>query len=403
MRREGRIDFEILCPKGIRVGPVSTDAELFQQIRNRSRLDLTQAPQQDQSWSNLLAITNSCNAHCPVCFAAAGEEETPQFLSREHIAKLGRRLRVLGRHKITLTGGEPTLHPQLPEVIRDLRRLGLLVTMPTNGIRLGNDPAFARSLQKAGLGYVYIQLDSLDERTHACLRGAMPLQTKFKALEHCRAAGLRFGIIATVIRDNLGDMGKLVQFAAGYAPDLSLVVFQSAAPVGRFEVKRDAIVDREQMIRSLLDSGVVVGLNSDDVWPVPRYAALGVETHPDCCALIPLAVWGARLEPLGKVVDIGRLVRLLADSRIAPGFWGGHAGFAAYALRSIRPGQGREFLAMARGLITRRGTRSMMMVAMDHFMSDQFVDNQKIAHCAARVVCPDGSLVPTCVFHGLRR
>src|SRR5271156_5051031 len=74
---------------------------------------------------------------------------------------LGRidRLADLGTTIITLSGGEPTLHPELDSIIRRIRSRGAIATLITNGLLL--TPDRIRALNRAGLDYLQISIDNV--------------------------------------------------------------------------------------------------------------------------------------------------------------------------------------------------------------------------------------------------
>jgi MoaA/NifB/PqqE/SkfB family radical SAM enzyme len=69
------------------------------------------------------------------------------------------RLADLGTTIITLSGGEPTLHPQLDDIIRRIRERGAIATLITNGLLL--TPERIKSLNRVGLDYLQISIDNL--------------------------------------------------------------------------------------------------------------------------------------------------------------------------------------------------------------------------------------------------
>ena len=114
--------------------------------------------------TGLIEITARCNMRCPVCFASAGEHVEPDP-SLEHIAfQLDRLKQASGPCNVQLSGGEPTVRDDLPEIIRMAKKRGFgLVQCNTNGLRLGTEPGYAASLRAAGLDSVYLQCDAADD------------------------------------------------------------------------------------------------------------------------------------------------------------------------------------------------------------------------------------------------
>lgn len=130
----------------------------------------------------LLELTSRCDLHCSVCFAAAGTETTDPTL-----AEIGRWLEALlaagGPFNIQLSGGEPTLRDDLPEVIALGKEKGFpFFQLNTNGLRLASDEVYVRRLAEAGLDTVFLQFDGVTERPYQKLRGRALLAEKMQAI-----------------------------------------------------------------------------------------------------------------------------------------------------------------------------------------------------------------------------
>jgi cyclic pyranopterin phosphate synthase len=109
-----------------------------------------------------ISITDRCNFRCLYCMPVAGLEWLPKsdILSYEEIAQIVGELAPLGLRRLRITGGEPTLRPQLELLIAMLRSIPEIedISLSTNGVRL---PELARSLKQAGLDRVNMSADSL--------------------------------------------------------------------------------------------------------------------------------------------------------------------------------------------------------------------------------------------------
>ena len=117
--------------------------------------------------TGLIEVTGRCNLRCPVCYASAGEQVAPEP-SLERIAFQMDRLRqASGACNVQLSGGEPTVRDDLPEIIHMAKARGFaLIQCNTNGLRLGTEPGYAVSLREAGLDSVYLQCDAADDAAH---------------------------------------------------------------------------------------------------------------------------------------------------------------------------------------------------------------------------------------------
>ncbi len=109
-----------------------------------------------------ISITDRCNFRCVYCMPVEGLPWLPKssILTYEEITAVVRQLAPLGLRRIRITGGEPTIRPDLEALIRQLRTVDEIedISLSTNGVRL---PVMAASLKEAGLDRVNMSADSL--------------------------------------------------------------------------------------------------------------------------------------------------------------------------------------------------------------------------------------------------
>jgi cyclic pyranopterin phosphate synthase len=109
-----------------------------------------------------ISVTDRCNFRCVYCMPESGMQWLPKadILSYEEIAEVVRQLAPLGLRRLRITGGEPTIRPQIHELIRMLRAVPDItdIALSTNGVRL---PEIASLLREAGLDRVNMSVDSL--------------------------------------------------------------------------------------------------------------------------------------------------------------------------------------------------------------------------------------------------
>ena len=188
----------------------------------------------------LLELTTRCNLRCPVCFASAGEKESND-LSLEEIEKQYDYLMSHGGpFNIQLSGGEPTMRDDLPEIISlGLKKGFTFFQLNTNGIRLAEEPGYALKLKDAGLSCAFLQFDSLSDDAYLVLRGRKLRDLKLKAIENCREAGLGVvlvPVIAPGVNDN--EIGDILKFAVSNIPYVRGVHFQPVSYFGRNSLDR---------------------------------------------------------------------------------------------------------------------------------------------------------------------
>src|SRR4029079_13274771 len=99
-----------------------------------------------------ISVTDRCNFRCLYCMPLEGLEWLPKsdILSYEEIARVVMQLAPLGLRRLRITGGEPTLRPELERLVAMLREIPEIedISLSTNGVRL---PDLAGLLKRAGL------------------------------------------------------------------------------------------------------------------------------------------------------------------------------------------------------------------------------------------------------------
>lgn len=185
----------------------------------------------------LLELTARCNLACPVCFASAGKDP-PVFPDPDLTTIAGwydRLMETGGPFNIQLSGGEPSLRGDLPEIIRLGRQRGFrFFQLNTNGLRLGEEPGYAQELQRAGLCTVFLQFDSLRSAPSITLRGRPLLSAKQKAIENCGQAGLGVVLVPTLKPGcNDSELWDILEYAAAQSPVVRGVHFQPISYFGR--------------------------------------------------------------------------------------------------------------------------------------------------------------------------
>jgi 7,8-dihydro-6-hydroxymethylpterin dimethyltransferase len=184
----------------------------------------------------ILEITHACNLTCPVCFAGSKEASGngPSLNRIEEMLETVKETR--GICPLQLSGGEPTLRNDLPQIVTLARKIGFdHIQINTNGIRLAQDFDYGQSLKDAGTSDFFLQFDGCDDAVYSRIRGAALWPMKLQAVERC--AELKVGIILvpTLVRNvNESQIGTIIQFAKKWIPTVKGVHFQPMTYLGRY-------------------------------------------------------------------------------------------------------------------------------------------------------------------------
>ena len=182
----------------------------------------------------LLELTKRCNLRCPVCFASAGGWDADPTLE-DIAAQYDMLMERGGPFNIQLSGGEPTVRNDLPDIVRLGRERGFtFFQLNTNGIRLADEPGYAEALRLSGVSCAFLQFDGLREATYETLRGRALLDTKKRAVERCLEAALPVVLVPTLAPGvNTDEIGDILRFALENAPGVRGVHFQPVSYFGR--------------------------------------------------------------------------------------------------------------------------------------------------------------------------
>ena len=185
----------------------------------------------------LLDVTTRCDLACSFCFASAGKKDPQGDPLLEAIKGWYQRLLDAGGpFNIQLSGGEPTLRDDLPEIITLGRSMGFtFFQVNTNGLRLSRDKGFLHRLKEAGLCTVYLQFDGTTDEIFEKTRGQALLQEKRQVIENCAEEEVGVVLVPTLVPGiNTGNIGEIVRWAVSHVPTVRGVHFQPVSYFGRY-------------------------------------------------------------------------------------------------------------------------------------------------------------------------
>src|SRR5580704_4404251 len=201
--RDGRVYFRKRCPEhGLIEDFVCSDVAYYDRhdYSQPARLpknfgtasdkgcpyDCGLCPEHEQhTCIGLIEVTSNCNLKCPMCFAESGPGgKNIDFAT--YTGMVDRYVELEGMADVLqLSGGEPTLHPELVRMVRYAYEQPIAAVMiNTNGIRLAKDARLVAELATMRDRLeIYLQFDGLEEGTYRTLRGENLVETKVAALE----------------------------------------------------------------------------------------------------------------------------------------------------------------------------------------------------------------------------
>jgi len=189
-----------------------------------------------RSCTILLEVTQRCDLSCAVCYAdsrADGDDPTLEVVA----GWFQRAKEVASNCNIQLSGGEPTLRDDLPDIVAEGRRLGFeFIQLNTNGLRLARDRAYLTALKQTGLSSLFLQFDGTDDSIYCRLRGRPMLREKLEAIAACGENDIGVVLVPTLVPGlNVDNIGAILEMALTLSPVVRGVHFQPISYFGRFK------------------------------------------------------------------------------------------------------------------------------------------------------------------------
>ncbi|MEC1624282.1 GTP 3',8-cyclase MoaA [Bacillus mojavensis] len=215
---------------------------------SRQMLDKRNRPLRDLR----ISVTDRCNFRCTYCMPAELFGPDYPFLKKEELLSFEEleRLATLfvtrfGVEKIRLTGGEPLMRKDMPELIKKLARIPGLrdIAMTTNGSLL---PVYAEKLKEAGLKRVTISLDSLEDERFKLINGrGVSVSKVLEGIEAAKQAGLGVKINMVVQRGvNEKDILPMARYFKENGHILRFIEFMDVGNTNQWE-KKDVMTKAE--------------------------------------------------------------------------------------------------------------------------------------------------------------
>ena len=329
-----------------------------------------------------LELTQRCNLRCPVCFMAADDNQT-HVETDLSMAAIERQLTAIMEQcgpqtSIQLTGGEPTVRKDLPDIIALCREIGFTaIEVNTNGVVISRDRNYLEQLAASGVTGIYMQFDGLDDRVFKQIRGANLLKTKFQAIENCRAIGLQMVLAMAVIRGiNDDQMGRVLEFGLKNCDVIAGIAYQPAFGSGRFEITDNRPLTMGDAIYELSEQSNGL-LSPYDFWPTGC-------SHPLCDATTYLLPQAQGLVPMSRIITVDDYLE---------------------HFNSASP-QGSVLPDIADAMDP--GHAPGLSILIMNYMDAMSLDLKRLRQCSMTVAGKDGSQIPFCSYqltniNGLKR
>lgn len=365
----------------------------------------------------IVEVTDHCNLECPICIV---DNQYSWHMAPETFGEIiDRLIEAEGQcESIAISGGEPTSHPQILELIDRANRpeVGRVMVI-TNGLRLGKDRKLAAELKKRGT-YIGLQLDGFDAASHTVVRGRDLTEEKQAAIAMLREFQIPTQIIFVAVKGvNDHQIGQAIDllFTEDFVISLN---FQPVAHTGH-----GGGVFQHDPLDRLTIPGVIEAIDAQsngrvrasDFYPLPC-------SHPQCVSLTYLLrMPDGDYLPFPRFVDYGKHTDLLKSSATLPATKEVHDAMLDVIhdvfANSDQIERGDDVMAALRDTLRemfpdrkltqqeqiRIGERRAKSIFMHAYMDRHDFDLERLRKCCHHYPQADGRVMPACGFNMFHR
>lgn len=344
----------------------------------------------------IIEVTGKCNLQCGICFASAptgGHVPFDQicsmidsYVSCEAEPEL-----------LQLSGGEPTLHPDIIDIVRYAKGLGIEdVAVSTNGLTLLDDD-FAQELAKTD-PVIYLQFDTLRPDVSKMIRGRDLVEEKKRAVKICNTLGMTTVLVPTLIAGvNDDEMGSLIKYAFSQKRVFG-INFQPVALTGRVALPDISPLTIPSILREIETQTKSV-LERSDFRPIPC-------PHPHCTAIAYILVDDNDVTPLTDLVNVDEYIDYARDrTLVKEAVLMDEAFTKLFSTRAV-PGteSNLEAFCKACGMTVPEVLgKSVKIVSVHAFMDRKTYQLERAQKCCIHIIQSNGRMIPFCNYNMFHR
>lgn len=153
-----------------------------------------------------LYITNDCELHCPYCCIHNSEKN--DYMSYEVFLKVMDFLEQNNFFIVALSGGDPAMHPDLIQMIKEIRCRRMLPVMGITGVNLSED--YKKAIISSGIKCIQLTLDGYDEDTNSLFRSENVFNEIINNMKFFQNAGINVNLATCVCRENFNNLEKVL-------------------------------------------------------------------------------------------------------------------------------------------------------------------------------------------------
>jgi hypothetical protein len=406
----------------------------------------------------IIDVTNRCNMKCPVCFANAGASG---YIYEPSISQLDRMLAAAmkvnfpkGIHALQLSGGEPTVRNDLPDIVKLGKKHGINhITVDTNGLRIG-DPErgveYLTEIKDAGVSTLYLQFDApiyeprlisrvptrdgsgreISQDTKIKL-AKYYTQRQLNVVDNARKADFHSIVLVVTLQRGVNDnlMGSILNYAGKNSDVVRCVNFQPVSGAGRMDKsKMKEVRITHADVGNGIEEQTWGQIRADDLFPIPAEVPLAkfvelvkgksdyydrFSTHVQCGRATMVYVKKeddkVKFDPITRHMNAEKLYQSLNEAKKSSRIVGtlkGLAGFLRYTDLKLKKDMA-PLLFKGSYEGASDFMKKVLMIGEMWFMDVYNFDFQRVNKCTIHYLLPDerygARVIPFCTMNNFHR
>ena len=197
----------------------------------------------------------SCNDNCWHCFLPMSDYK--RDLSTEAVKKVLDRAKQDGVEVIALTGGEPTIRPDILEIVEYANSLGFKgIELQTNG-RMLSRPGFARKLEQAGVTDIYLSIHSNRPEVQNFITRTKSFDEVVAGIRNVLKTGIRLQTNTVISSFNYRHLDELVEFLVSLG--VKEIELDFLRPLGNAWKFRNVVVPKKEDVAPYIEKALETG------------------------------------------------------------------------------------------------------------------------------------------------
>lgn len=156
-----------------------------------------------------ITLNRSCNLRCDFCYAKGTEYNTKEIISFEDLKRIVNFCKEKSVEYIVFTGGEPTLYPNLFEIVKFVKDTGISPSIATNGLKL-TDFQFCEYLLKSGIDYIDISIKGYNIESYKNVTGIDGYEKCLNAISNLSELDANFNCSMVLTKNNINNFCEAV-------------------------------------------------------------------------------------------------------------------------------------------------------------------------------------------------